>query len=495
MKLEKPIDVPIEHFKKHLIKEENERILFSGRFGIGKTWFLNEFFNKNKDSYIKIHLYPVNYSVAANKDVFELIKVDILFEILKLNIIDFESFEFSKSLLIQQFMINKAEKLFPFLLEKSQDIGESILDFQDFEDCGNIKTVHSLVKLLSKLSSASSLSEYKKKVEENQKLKDIRDFFKSKTEEIGNIYEYNLITELLIELIEQIRGKGEKIVLVIDDLDRIDPEHVFRILNVFSAHFDIEGSGNKFGFDKVIFVCDIKNLKSTFQHRYGIETDFEGYINKFFSSEVYKYDNSKNINKIVHLILEKYYYIVPERSAMYHILYGILQHIVINGKISLRNLLQDKSESSLNYNLTSSVIGKFTFSKRNFFILEPIQILSAVLGGIENLINYLEESKHQGNNPFASSRKSSLKHIIPLLDMDNTIAHFNQSKERNISYSLISNTYKINYNLCGDNDEPISAENIECISQDRFKEEVNTINVMPFYIDACKTIKKMGFII
>ena len=47
----------------------------------------------------------------------------------------------------------------------------------------------------------------------------------------NNIFLYNLI--------DQLKKDGKKTVLIIDDLDRIDPEHIFRLLNVFAAHLDI----------------------------------------------------------------------------------------------------------------------------------------------------------------------------------------------------------------------------------------------------------------
>ena len=70
-------------------------------------------------------------------------------------------------------------------------------------------------------------------------------------------------------------------VLIIDDLDRMDPDHIFRIMNVFAAQFDHERFGyNKFAFDKVIIVCDLDNLRNLFAHKYGSNVDFSGYIDK-----------------------------------------------------------------------------------------------------------------------------------------------------------------------------------------------------------------------
>jgi hypothetical protein len=89
--------------------------------------------------------------------------------------------------------------------------------------------------------------------------------------------------------------------LIVDDLDRIDPEHIFRLLNVFAAHLDTcSEAPNKLGFDKIIFVCDINNLRNIFRAKYGTYTDFNGYIDKFYSCEVYRFDNRGILQKIAY---------------------------------------------------------------------------------------------------------------------------------------------------------------------------------------------------
>ncbi len=60
-------------FLSHLGLNENNRILFTAPFGAGKSTFLQEVFQKS-ENYFTINLFPVNYSVSANEDVFELIK-------------------------------------------------------------------------------------------------------------------------------------------------------------------------------------------------------------------------------------------------------------------------------------------------------------------------------------------------------------------------------------------------------------------------------------
>ena len=66
--------------------ENESRIIFSARFGDGKSYFLNEFMEshpKEANDYYFITLHPVNYVVEENRDVIEYIKRDILFQLIK----------------------------------------------------------------------------------------------------------------------------------------------------------------------------------------------------------------------------------------------------------------------------------------------------------------------------------------------------------------------------------------------------------------------------
>ena len=71
-------------FKSFIDLEDNHRIIFSAKFGAGKTYFLKNFFHKYLDDYEPIFLYPVNYQVSANEDIFELVKFDLLRSLLKI---------------------------------------------------------------------------------------------------------------------------------------------------------------------------------------------------------------------------------------------------------------------------------------------------------------------------------------------------------------------------------------------------------------------------
>ena len=87
--------------------------------------------------------------------------------------------------------------------------------------------------------------------------------------------------------------KGKKPVLIIEDLDRLDPKHLFRILNVISAHMEDGNTpdkvGNKFGFHSIVLVMDYDVTKHIFHHFYGDGACYEGYMSKFLSREPFRY--------------------------------------------------------------------------------------------------------------------------------------------------------------------------------------------------------------
>src|SRR4051812_17546947 len=76
---------PSNEFTQHLNIPVNERIIFSAKFGMGKTTFLKWYFAQDdaKEKFNCIHLFPVNYSIAGNEDIFRYIKYDVIVELLK----------------------------------------------------------------------------------------------------------------------------------------------------------------------------------------------------------------------------------------------------------------------------------------------------------------------------------------------------------------------------------------------------------------------------
>lgn len=290
-----PTTTVAEDFNKFIDTEDNSRILFSGKYGIGKTYFLDNFFKEKEENYDVYHLYPVNYQISCNEDVLELIKYDILVELLLKNKDIFKE-KNPKT-------IKESTLLFVSWLKERITINSvlkhSITTLEDLSGLlpGPYEYLGKLGRPLKDLLEIDKEYQEFKKGEKGE--------IQKYTEEIKkkNVSETDYISFLLREKINLQKG-NKKSVLILDDFDRIDPEHIFRVLNILSSCFGKDDENeNKFGFDRIIIVADISNIKSIFLHKYGQSTDFYGYINKFYTVEPYFYNNKKAIlNSIDNII-------------------------------------------------------------------------------------------------------------------------------------------------------------------------------------------------
>lgn len=254
--------------------ETTDRIILSAKFGDGKTYLLNELRKDEamQDKYEFFTIYPVNYSVAKNEDVFEYIKRDIivqfyekkLLEKIDLNALFGSEFTFDDLTSVVSFLLSCVptgefyNNVFKKFLEKKEEYEEK---------------KHTVDKYLSQFANAE-----------------------------GCIYEEDGYTKLIRRAIKWIsqdhslkggEWKAKKPVLIIEDLDRLDPKHLFRILNVVSAHIDDSNRpnivGNKFGFNNIVLVMDYDVTKHIFHHFYGAQACYEGYMSKFLSREPFRY--------------------------------------------------------------------------------------------------------------------------------------------------------------------------------------------------------------
>lgn len=287
-------EIIINDFNNHINQEGNLRIFFSAKFGTGKSYFLEEFFREKNKEYEVIKLYPINYSTASNNDIFELIKFDILVhlvnshnELIKKNV---------KLSTFLQFQWYLKGKLNLDISEPNLDLISCLSENEEINktlgfNINLVKTLFSIFKVVKK--DFKDFQE-KQKDDDEEKVLKFLDNINSKFPEYGNL---DPITIAIKEIIEEISSSQTKqTVLLIDDLDRLDPEHIFRILNIFGNHFSSSSGNklykneNKFGFDKVILVGDTRNIKGIFHHKYGSETDFEGYFSKYSTKTPYSFD-------------------------------------------------------------------------------------------------------------------------------------------------------------------------------------------------------------
>lgn len=262
----------LNNFAQYL--EKTDRIILSAKFGDGKTYLLNKLRNDAvmKDEYEFFTIYPVNYSVAKNEDVFEYIKRDIIVQFYEKKLL--EKIDLN-ALFGSEFTLNDLTSVVPFLL--------------------------SLVPLGELCNEGySKFLEIKKKYDEKKHIVD--KYLSQFANTAGCIHEEDGYTKLIKKAIKWISQdhslngkvkKAKKPVLIIEDLDRLDPKHLFRILNVVSAHIDDSKQpdivGNKFGFNNIVLVMDYDVTKHIFHHFYGAQACYEGYMSKFLSREPFRY--------------------------------------------------------------------------------------------------------------------------------------------------------------------------------------------------------------
>lgn len=291
-----PVDDAMQRFENHLLS--HDRVVLSAKFGDGKTFFLNKFKEKCKmetDSpFVFITLYPVNYQVLGNKDIFELIKHDVLLQILQAGIIDV-NYEVTDRM------------AFEFYIQSHFcTVGESF--FAILKSCGADGMVTKA--FLAAFKSANWLKSLKKQVDNFKQEIDQTELFDRYLAlfDENSVYENDIITKIIRDNIESYQKKNAKrVVLVIEDMDRLDPAHLFRIMNVFSAHMDygyrcmqpVNNTlvGNKFGVSNVVFVMHEKNTEALFHHFYGECADYEGYMSKFYNKDIFRFSLSEEKEK------------------------------------------------------------------------------------------------------------------------------------------------------------------------------------------------------
>lgn len=376
-------------FDKHLLLPNNDRIVFSGKYGAGKTTFIDYYFQKNRGKYNVIKLNPVDYSIAINEDVFRYIKYDILYNLLENEQIEFETFDFSKietgSLFIQDNLLDVLSTFLPLIPKFG----------------GNIHKVYENYKKLNQ-----KYVDFHTNINKNIDKKEVDTFMLSIVEKEGSIYENNLVTQIIQNCLKDIKTENTKNILVIDDLDRIDPNHIFRLFNVFATHLN-EGDNiqNKFGFDKVVFVCDIDNVRNIFKSRYGANVDFNGYIDKFYSRRVFYYNSNEEVEnysrKLIRGINFRFKSEVIQdhwgradvgRGDLYRELNLIVSKLILVNKLNLRRLLKERKEYEFDNETIyfSKIIN--TSDKQNWQLNSVliIKFLLDLIGEKNDLIEALE---------------------------------------------------------------------------------------------------------
>ena len=386
-----PISTQKEEFKEFLNKENNNKIVLSAPFGSGKTTFLKAFFDgkENKDDRA-IFVYPVNYCVASNEDIFELIKYDILSQMLRWDDITNYIVDLSKEWNLYKQFVNDPMKIIIPIADAIGKLG------------GMIGQVTSISKGLYELKK-----EIDKVAKDSNEGDDIDKFMTQIELKTGGIYQRDIVTLIIQSILKRVKGSENNtdIVLIIDDLDRIDPEHLFRILNVFAAHNDIKNEdSNKFGFDKIITVFDIENVKHIFRTKYGAKVDFVGYINKFYSKEVFHFDITweiaDNLFEIFRNTTVEYTNEKKEKfwgGYAFQRILPILIYLIEKKKVSIRDIkkinheIKSNPNYAIKYNKSNDHI-KWGANQPYFITYE---FLTKLVGGRIELCNIIDDLKSE----------------------------------------------------------------------------------------------------
>lgn len=336
-------------FDNHLALPNNKRILFTGKFGSGKSTFLSEYFESRKNKFITFKLYPVEYSTSNSEDIFELIKFDLIYQLMVCH---------QNALALQN------------------DDYSPILKFQ-FDFVKELKFGPSFFKTLSLIDPTGkikALSEYwdyiaeqydQFKAAHHSEEDSIWQFIFKQGEKIGSPREKDYFSILVTELIQRVKKTSTppsiqpdepveaiETVLIVDDIDRLDPDQIFRLFNIFSLNFGKDPIQNKFGFDRVVFVSDIANIREIYKHKYGKRVDFEGYIDKFYSVSPYKFDTNKFLSVFTNEFIRSFD-ISPSiidfshsgklnNNDYFHLLHSILGVLISHRQINLRTLINTK---------------------------------------------------------------------------------------------------------------------------------------------------------
>lgn len=349
----------------------------------------------------------------------------------------------------------------------------------------------------------------------------------------GSPHEYDDISELITSMLESIIKAEEKqeekdedspeaevkehkdksfrkTVLIIDDLDRLDPEHVFRLFNIFSAHYDSIYDENKFGFDKVIFVCDYNNIRLMYEHRYGKGVDFSGYIDKFYSNDVFSYDNRQYIrSELMQIFKLKPRGISEKQSDQYgpgaNYFYAAFEYIVKSllevNAITLRNLEQFEAYDLPAYKIIAGERG-LRYLASNFPLLILIHLLKKLIN-IESLkSNLLKLTQIFDHNPkFVVTEYYSQERIerfiidasLPFIINPDEIFNYDRIESGKENAILELNGKLINYRLVSHTRSEIREVSLTSINSKK-EEGIYRPNIFEFLTNALNKVETLTII-
>lgn len=152
----------------------------------------------------------------------------------------------------------------------------------DTTNLENRKYVKSILHLAIRLGRNAGLNKLETIVGE-EGVKDLKDAFDhiedKKPVSVGSVFqkyeEFRDAYETIKELLQKNRPKGEKLLIIVDELDRCRPDFAVQTLEVVKHLFNVEGLVFLFSVDMDQLGCVIRGI-------YGESLDARNYLNRFF---------------------------------------------------------------------------------------------------------------------------------------------------------------------------------------------------------------------
>lgn len=201
-----PIDSAIMGFYNHLLA--NPRTILSSKFGDGKSYFLEKFKNTNyvKENFTFLTIYPVNYQVASNEDIFNLIKRDILFQLMLNDMIS------------NAVIVPKDIALWFYLQSNRHSLVKELVDYMaeiavPSEHLPKIMLTIKGLRLFKDLNK--KIEKFTKEMNEDDLLSKFMDDANANT-----VYEEDIVTAIIKRAVNDFKKRTNKsVVLIIEDLD------------------------------------------------------------------------------------------------------------------------------------------------------------------------------------------------------------------------------------------------------------------------------------
>lgn len=377
-------------FQRHL--ELNDKIFFSGKYGMGKTMFLKAFFNDQAKAYYPIFVSPMKYMTSSNDDIFQLLKFDIFNKLLNDGAIDLETDE---KHIFNKLISNKSDRksvlisFFKALAKNAPYVGEPLIGFYD------------------NLNELTKANNSKKATKDNIDTK-FHDIFSN-----ISLYQDDVITQTINISLSKVQSAevNKQTILIIDDLDRLDPNDIFRMLNIFTAFNNYYGTNQPWiNFNKILLVGDIKNLESIFSTRYGENTDFSGYIDKFFRYEIFSFNNQKklrlHIEKAFKSCIPENIDIIQSKIDYKGNFLGFLKDLISTDSLNTRRIYMVFERNQFQVTREELSLGNMIFDTFRYPMLLQAKFLIWLFGNVNVCLKSLDRFDQNQNH-----KKSRYYHI------------------------------------------------------------------------------------